>query len=311
MMRPVLDIARAKVAVELTNRCNLRCSMCPMGRLKRPTADMPWWLVEKVAADLHDNGIRVGWLHEMGEPLLYPRLAEAVDLFPGASVSTNCVALDRRSAEELLSSSLRRIRLCLDTVNGRVFPHIRRGGIFDEVVGNIRTFLDASSGHQVEVEIQKMITRQTAHETVDDFVRFLHLDRYPQARVIEKTCEALDTSDATELHESYYGCFQGHPLRWFVVLADGRVTHCCYDAHGQQVIGDLKSQSVRQILESDAPATILDAFRRKDWETLPRCGECYRNASGKAVVVDRLLQIGHRLDRVLPVKKVARKIINR
>jgi hypothetical protein len=29
------------------------------------------------------------------------------------------------------------------------------------------------------------------------------------------------------------------------------------------------------------------------------------------VMVDQLVQIGHRLDRVLPVKQVARKIINR
>jgi hypothetical protein len=29
------------------------------------------------------------------------------------------------------------------------------------------------------------------------------------------------------------------------------------------------------------------------------------------VVVDQLIRIGHKLDRVLPVKQVARKIINR
>ena len=310
-MRPILDMNTAKVGLELTNRCNLRCGMCPMGSLQRDDADMPWWLVEKIAADFRDHGITVRWLHEMGEPLLYPRLTEAIEMFPGCSVSTNCMALDADYAQELLATSLWRIRLCVDTVQRDVYPHIRHGGRFDTVVDNIRTFLELSRGSEMRVEIQKMVSLQTSRETVRDFERFFELDRYPQAVVIEKTCEGLDTSDATDLHESYYGCFQGYPFRWFVVLADGRVTHCCYDYDGEQPIGNLKHQTVQEILAATTVERYLEAFKAKDWQTLPRCGECYKNATGTGAVVDQILQLGHKLDRVLPVKKVARKLINR
>lgn len=301
-MRQILDISTAKVSVELTSKCNLRCNMCPMSNLQRPKTHMPWWLVEKVAADFGDNGVRVRWLHEMGEPLLYPQLAEAVDLFPGCSVSTNSMLLTAEAGERILASTLGRIRLCVDTVIPEVYPTIRRGGKFEQVVANIRTFLQLSRGRSIQVEIQRMITRPTAHETPEDFRRFFELDRYPQARVIEKTCEGLDTSDATDLHDSYYGCFQGYPFNWFIVLSDGRVTHCCYDAHGQQPIGDMKTQTVREILDSPTIGEYMAAFKAKDWETLPRCGECYRNTTGTGAMVDQLVQLGHRLDRVLPVK---------
>jgi hypothetical protein len=96
-----------------------------------------------------------------------------------------------------------------------------------------------------------------------------------------------------------------------VVLSDGRVTHCCYDYDGAQAIGDMKTQTVREILASDRIPQLMEAFRARDFETLPRCGECYKNTTGKAVVVDQLIRIGHKLDRVLPVKQVARRIINR
>jgi MoaA/NifB/PqqE/SkfB family radical SAM enzyme len=310
-VRRILDIRTAKVAVELVSRCNLRCNMCPMSNLDRAQTLMDWNLVEKVAADFADNGIQVRWLHEMGEPLLYPRLAEAIELFPGCSVSTNVMLLDEERSRELLATSLVRIRLCVDTVNAEIYPRIRNGGNFDQVVANTRRFLDLSRGREIRVEIQKMVTSLTARETVADFERFFDLNRYPQAYVIEKTCEGLDTSAETELHESFYGCFQGYPFRWFIVLADGRVTHCCYDAHGQQIIGDMKTQSVREILDSPVIHRYMEAFRAKDWETLPRCGQCYANASGSAVMVDKLLRIGHKLDGVLPVKQVARKIFNR
>ena len=101
----------------------------------------------------------------MGEPLLYPRLAEAIDLFPGCSVSTNVMMLDEAYGRELLASSLRRIRLCVDTVNPKVYPTVRRGGDFDTVVANIRTFLELSHGHDIRVEIQRMIALQTSGES--------------------------------------------------------------------------------------------------------------------------------------------------
>lgn len=310
-MKRILDITTAKVAVELTSRCNLRCSMCPMNHLRRPEMDMPWDLVEKVAADFRSHGLVVNWLHEMGDPLLFPRLAEAIDLFPGCSVSTNAMLLDETMGRELLASSLRRIRLCVDTVNAKAYPLIRRGGIFDRVVDNIRTFLELSRGKDIRVEIQRMITLDTAHESVRDFEEYFRLSRYPQAVVIEKTCEPLDTADETPQHQSFYGCFQGYPFKWFIVLADGRVTHCCYDAHGEQPIGDMKTQTVQEILDSVTIDRYMGAFKDRDWQTLPRCGECYKNSAGKPPFYDQLIQLGHRLDRVIPIKPLARRLINR
>jgi len=308
---PLLDLGTVKVGIELTNRCNMRCSMCPLHSLTRETTDMPWELVQKVADDFAANGIKVRWLHEMGEPLLYERLPEAIDLFPGCSVSTNAMALDERMGTRLLDSSLTRLRLCPDTVNPEVYPKIRRGGVFHKVVANIRAFLELSRGSSMVVEVQKMVSKLTAHETVRDFEKLYEIHRYPQAKVIEKTCEGLDTTDATDLHEEFYGCFQGYPFRWFIVLADGRVTHCCYDSDGLQPIGNMKTSTVREIVESPVLERYMRAFKAKDWTTLPRCGECHRNASGAAVVKDRLVQIGRKVDHVLPVKKVGRRIFNR
>ena len=98
-----------------------------MGNLGRPEDDMPWWVVQKVAEDFRANGIRARWLHEMGEPLLYPRLAEAIDLFPGVGVSTNVMMLDADYGRELLATSLERIRLCVDTINSWAAGWAKRG----------------------------------------------------------------------------------------------------------------------------------------------------------------------------------------
>jgi len=304
-----LRLRSLKFMLELTSRCNLRCGMCPMDDLTRPYEDAPWGMVESVAEQMRDLGLRMKYLHEMGEPLLYKRLPEAVDLFPGVCVSTNATLLNEKRAGDLLASSLSRIRLCIDTLKPDVYPVIRKGGKFPAVVENIRRFLDLSKGKAITVEIQRMVTTQTQEETAKDFREFFRLDRYPQAVVVSKTCEGLDTAEVTELHQAYYGCFQGTPYQWFVILCNGDVTHCCYDYDGTQKLGNVRESTIPQIAASPFLARIDEGFRRHDFAELPRCAECFKNPAARPPFGDRVWMLAQRMPDV--VKDPLRKFLNR
>lgn len=74
------------VNLELTNRCNKACWMCGRRKIEAENPgkmmfdkDMDFALVEKIAPQL-PPGIVVQF-HNNGDPLLYPRLPEALDLF--------------------------------------------------------------------------------------------------------------------------------------------------------------------------------------------------------------------------------------
>ncbi|MHB9002060.1 MAG: radical SAM/SPASM domain-containing protein, partial [Thermoanaerobaculia bacterium] len=235
---------RLKVGLELTSKCNLRCGMCPLPVLRRPYEDMDWPLVEKAEREIHGLGLQLKWLHEMGEPLLYRQIDDAIRLFPEASLSTNGLLLTKEMGARLLATPLRRIRICVDSINPEVYPIVRTGGDFDKLVELTRAFLDQADGHPIRIEIQKMRSRMTVGETVDDFRKFFEIKRHKNARIIEKTCEALDVNEETDLHGKFYGCVQGSFFTWIVIFADGRVTHCCYDAHGDQIMGDLREQTL-------------------------------------------------------------------
>ena len=94
-----LRLRSLKYMLELTSRCNLRCGMCPMDVLTRPFEDAPFDMVEDVARQMRELRLPMKYLHEMGEPLLYKRLPEAIDLFPGVCVSTNGDAAERAVVE--------------------------------------------------------------------------------------------------------------------------------------------------------------------------------------------------------------------
>jgi hypothetical protein len=286
-----LNRKRIKVGLELTSKCNLRCGMCPLPVLRRPYEDMEWSLVEKVEREIHGLGLKLKWLHEMGEPLIYPRIDDAIRLFPEASLSTNGLLLTREVGEKLLGANLRRLRICVDSIDAEVYPQVRTGGDFAKLVELTRAFLDQAAGHPIRIEIQKMRSRLTKNETVDDFRRLFELKRYPNARVIEKTCEALDVNEETDLHGKFYGCVQGSFFTWIVVFADGRVTHCCYDAHGDQVIGDLRTSSLEEIVSGERFRTMQAAFEKGDLSGLPRCAECFKHAGEATALTSAIAKV--------------------
>jgi MoaA/NifB/PqqE/SkfB family radical SAM enzyme len=298
---------RIKVGLELTSKCNLRCGMCPLPVLRRPYEDMPWPLVEKAEREIHGLGFQLKWLHEMGEPLLYPRIDDAIRLFPEASLSTNGLVLTEAIGAKLLASPLKRIRICIDSIQPDVYPQLRTGGDFDRLVELTRKFLAQAKGHPIRIELQKMRSRLTLGETVDDFKRIFDLKQYRNARVIEKTCEALDVNEETDLHGKFYGCVQGAFFTWVVIFADGRITHCCYDAHGDQVMGDLKTQSLAEIIEGDKLAAMQAAFASRDFTNLPRCAECFKHGGESHAFNDVLSRVQN-----LPglAKDVVRKVID-
>jgi MoaA/NifB/PqqE/SkfB family radical SAM enzyme len=302
-----LNPSRIKVGLELTSKCNLRCGMCPLPVLRRPYEDMEWPMVEKAEREIHGAGLKLKWLHEMGEPLLYARIDDAIRLFPEASLSTNGLVLTEEIGAKLLASPLKRIRICVDSINPEVYPQLRTGGDFDKLVVLTKAFLEQAKGHLIRIEIQKMRSRLTLTETVDDFRNLFELKQYKNARVIEKTCEALDVNEETDLHGKFYGCVQGAFFTWVVIFADGRVTHCCYDAHGDQVLGDLKTQTLNEILDGPRFATMQDAFARRDFTNLPRCAECFKHGGESNAFNDVLTRVQN-----LPgvAKDVVRKVID-
>jgi MoaA/NifB/PqqE/SkfB family radical SAM enzyme len=302
-----LSPSRIKVGLELTSKCNLRCGMCPLPVLRRPYEDMEWPLVEKAEREIHGNGLKLKWLHEMGEPLLYGRIDDAIRLFPEASLSTNGLVLTPEIGAKLLASPLKRIRICVDSIDPQIYPQIRTGGDFDKLVDLTRKFLVQAKGHPIRVEIQKMRSRLTQDETIDDFRKLFDLRSFKNARVIERTCEALDVNEETDLHGKFYGCVQGAFFTWVVIFADGRVTHCCYDAHGDQVLGDLKTHTLQEILDGPRFAEMQSAFERRDFSNLPRCGECFKHGGESHAFNDMLTRVQN-----LPgiAKDAVRKVID-
>ena len=101
--------ALSTINVELTNRCQKNCSMCGRRKVERDyeelaklyTKDMDFALIEKIAKELEPYPGIVVQFHNDGDSLLYPRLGDALKLFPGQikSLNTNGILLVEKFEE--------------------------------------------------------------------------------------------------------------------------------------------------------------------------------------------------------------------
>lgn len=202
--RPVRDVHQ----IELTTRCNLRCTYCPhFPELPREKVDMDWDTF-LAALDLVRFFVRQGTQTELsltgiGESMLHPRFVEMVAESRAAIgphrplvVTTNGLLLDDAMCEAMkpyrpaIFVSLHRPEKAAPAIVAA-----RKAGL---LAGRNTAFADSAfnwAGHQ------------------ENWTPIVSAPRIP--------CEFLRSG-------------------WCVVLVDGRVATCCLDADGSSVVGHVR-----------------------------------------------------------------------
>jgi len=126
------------IQVEVVNRCNFSCIMCP---IKELTAARPRKLltVEEFAGIARQfPSLRRVDLQGIGEPSLNPHLEEIVAWCATHAIEvgfvTNGVLLDRGRIRTLFAAGLSHIVFSMDSVDPEVYGRIRKGGRLDSLL---------------------------------------------------------------------------------------------------------------------------------------------------------------------------------
>ena len=108
-----------KAYIEITNRCNLRCSFCP-GTKRAPRTMTPAefdLVLERLTGQ-----VEYVYLHVMGEPLGHPQLAELLALAAARErkvcITTNGTLLARQTKTLLAAPTLHKVSVSLHSFEG-------------------------------------------------------------------------------------------------------------------------------------------------------------------------------------------------
>ncbi len=133
----------AKLIVQTTDRCNLKCPHCQLPR-PQGASQMSWGLMERIAAKLFPRLIE---LHptNLGEPLCWPHFRELCRRMDEEGVlldlTTNGTLLTSERLE-WIAPIARDIKVSFDGATEPTFQRYRRGADFRTVCGRVRALVE-------------------------------------------------------------------------------------------------------------------------------------------------------------------------
>jgi hypothetical protein len=251
------------VQIESTNKCNAKCVFCPRDDMHRDQGIMDMALYCKIVDECAELGITHVRMHNYGEALMDRQLVEKVRYAKERGIKevgmiSNGSLLTETVARGLIDAGLDAINISVDAAGKEVFEKTRLQLSYDKVIGNIRTFV--------------RLRDETGRARPKLILSFVRQDNSADEQAfISEWSGIADKIHITDLHnwagtlhtrsDVRFPCYR----LWltFTVLWDGRVSLCCADFDGRNVLGDLKTSSIRDIW--NGPAYL--AVRRQHLES--------------------------------------------
>lgn len=161
-----------RLYLELTNKCNFQCIMCPNGRglMERKKGFMDYELFKSIIDEMGPH-VQTVVLHIWGESLLHPRIFDIIKYCQRydlrTELSTNSSLLDEKLINNILDSGLDAIYLCIDGFTKETYEKVRKMGDYEKTVKNVEDFLAIKKLKGLDkpsVYLQIIIMKETLDE---------------------------------------------------------------------------------------------------------------------------------------------------
>lgn len=255
--------------VEMTAYCNLQCTMCPQPQVTRRRAQMSFetWrrIVDDIAAHSPDSEL---WPAIMGEPLLlgddfytFVQYARESGL-DNINLNTNLLLLEERDYERIMLLGLRSINVGLDAATAETYARIRQGGDFEVARRNMLGILGVAKrlGLQGPKIVAQLVEMEENIDEVDAFISYwTSKGAHVKLRRRLGWGKGVDAPYlAIKQTERFMPCpclIRAMSIHW-----DGRVPQCDGDWNGEEYLGDVNKQSIKEIWDGE-----LARRRERHW----------------------------------------------
>lgn len=273
--------------IEPTPYCNLKCPMCPQSDEKilevtRGKTYMDFDLYKTIIDEAADHVYDINLAHR-GESLFHKNLPAmiryAVDKGIKTRLHTNATILNEKISKALLDSGLDLLSFSFDGFKKEPYEKIRVRANFEKTLGNILQFLrmKKESGSSKPFTVFQVIDMDGNTEGKEEFIR--QFDGLPLDQLYIKKphnwggiINGNPVIDRYCHRESYSHC----SFLWYslTILWDGHVTPCPQDFFQEFVLGDLRTQTLREIWDGKPLVGLRDALVRQDWQNIRPCNTC-------------------------------------
>ena len=250
------------VNIELTNRCNLACVMCPVNTdMERAKRDLELETFRRIVDE--NPELELILMFQWGESLLVPGFFECVGYATQRGIrvmiTSNGTKFDEATCHRIVDSGLERITISVD---GGAETHERiRGFPLAKLRENVERLVRIRDERGSELGIDLNMTIWEANESEAAGVR-----RYWEGLVdrVQLIPRFVDAPRSTPCRELWRGAM--------IVLSDGRVAPCCRDSEGELAVGHASEASLGAIFNGAEMRALRQ--RHQDGDFPPLCARC-------------------------------------
>lgn len=274
--RPVQWGYPVSISFEPTTSCNLRCPECPSGlrQFTRPTGMLQNDFFRKTIDEIHQELLYLIFYFQ-GEPYLNPGFLEMVRYASSKKIytatSTNAHYLTDEVARKTVESGLDRLIISIDGTTQDVYEQYRVGGNLEKVLQGARNIMKWKRELKSKtpfVFFQFLVVKPNEHQVDDikrlarevgvDEVRFKTAQVYEYGTDPNNLIPSLDkfsrykkNADGTHSPKNKLAnrCWKLQHAN--VITWDGLVVPCCFDKDAMHQLGNLKTQSFKEIWHND------------------------------------------------------------
>ena len=252
------------VKIEITSRCNFKCSYCATNRSKRPMGEMDLEVYRNLVKNLVSVGVEEFGLFLLGESFILKNLDEYIKIAKdgGAKyvfITTNGSLCTPERMIKIVESGLDSIKFSVNAGEKERYKEIHGVDAFETVVQNIKwlhSYLSDNKIDSLKTSVSSIFVPEfkdeleSFREMISKYVdHFYYLPMYSQGGNVGSVHGSTGNPGRLDNMVDVVPCwmlFNASRVTW-----DGKLTACCFDHEAKFIMGDLKEDSVMDAWHSE------------------------------------------------------------
>jgi len=282
-------LANKQITIETTNLCPAHCTICPRDQYTQKLEIMDFNLFKKIIDDVAQYNITSLDTCGFGEPftdkLFFKRCEYTKQKLSKVEIyaSSNCFLMTPNIYDDVIKY-VDILKMSIYGVTKDTYEKSHRGRLkFERTISNILGFLEKIKDLEKKPYIIGLltVTNINQHE-IDDWIKFWE-PKIDEVFVWKPHNFGGARNYRNVDHTKQVSC--GRPFNGpLYVHVDGTVSMCCFDFNRNLVIGDMKTETIYDVLHSDAYKKLKVAHQHREFKGYI-CENCCQTNSDSSVML--------------------------
>jgi hypothetical protein len=270
-----------EVDIEVTSSCDADCIMCPRRRMSRNPGPMALPLFRKIVDEAVELGVRDLVLNGYGEISTLRNYRDYLAYIRAKSrsirilVNTNGMRMNEALASAYVEYGVDLVNVAIDGATAATYEGIRKDLKLDTVEANVRQLIairNQAGANRPFIMVQMLLLPENEHEGGMFLEKWTGVADHAGLSGVVSRVGSVKTIPISNRKSTAKPCF----LLWrqFPILSDGTVALCCDDWNGKGSVGNVTTQSIKELWGNQQRQTLRQLHVDGRAQDIDVCGAC-------------------------------------